>query len=325
MIKAAKLRLSVRSAAVSLAALGLGLFAGPPAAAAQDSPAGPIIVTGEPLSEPQARELATDFVRRTGVAASETPAARWLDPVCPRVLGLAPDGARAAERMIREIATAVGAPVAAETCDSNVVVMFTSDAGAVVREIERREPRRLAELDPVERRALVEGDAPIRWWHTSEERDTAGGNGGIGRTSSAVSTTGMRGNHGRGAGGDLASDVPTSARYSNSFISTFAMRSLLSATVVIDQDAVMGRRLSAVAAYAALVALAEISPRSANPEGSILSLFSSANPPPRLTAQDLGFLQTLYRLPLDRQARYHRGTLVAGMIAATTGQAPVGN
>ena len=55
--------------------------------------------------------------------------------------------------MIREIAAEVGAQVAPESCDSNVVVMFTSDADAVVREIERREPRRFSQLDPVERRA----------------------------------------------------------------------------------------------------------------------------------------------------------------------------
>jgi hypothetical protein len=110
-------------------------------------------------------------------------------------------------------------------------------------------------------------------------------------------------------------------RYSNSVISTFATRNLLSATVVIDQDAVMGRRLSALAAYAALVALAEIRPLGASPPGSILGLFDAAEPPTRLTQQDLGFLRTLYRLPLDRQARYHRGTLVAGMISATSAQA----
>ncbi|MGQ0660896.1 hypothetical protein [Sphingosinicella sp.] len=286
----------------------------PPAEAGRD----PIIVEGERLTPAAARERAAAFIRATGVAASETPAARWTDPVCPRVLGLAPAGARTAENMIRAIAIQVGAEVAPEPCDSNIVVSFASDAGAVVREIERREPRRFGELDPAERRALIDGDAPIRWWHTSEERDTSGGNGGQGRSATAnvAADTNTRG---AGAGSDLANDVPTTVRYSNSLISTYAQRSLLSATVVIDQDAVMGRRLGAVAAYAALVALAEIRPVDVNSQGSILSLFTAASPPNQLTAQDVGFLRTLYRLPLDRQARYHRGSLVAGMISATTG------
>ena len=87
----------------------------------------------------------------------------------------------------------------------------------------------------------------------------------------------------------------------------------------------MGRRLSALAAYAALVALAEIRPGDVNAEGSILSLFASSDAPRGLTEQDRAFLRTLYRLPLDRHARYHRGTLVAGMISATTGEAGAGN
>lgn len=279
----------------------------------------PIVVQGERISPELARERAAAFVRTTGVAQSETPAARWTDPVCPRVLGLTPAGARSAESVIRDVATQAGATVAAEPCDSNMVVMFTANAGAVVREIARREPRRLAELDPDERRALLEGSAPVRWWHTSETRDMSGSNGGQGRTSSATLGTDMNA-RGRGAGGDLANDVPTTMRYSNSVISTYAARSLLSATVVIDQDAVMGRRLNALAAYAALVALAEIQPLDAPPQGSILAMFSGAEGPTRLTDQDVGFLRTLYRMPLDRQARYHRGTLVSGMISATSGE-----
>lgn len=283
----------------------------------------PIVVQSERLTPVVARERASAFVRTTGVAASETPAARWNDPVCPRVLGLTPEGARSAENMIRAMALRVGAQLAPEPCDSNIVISFTPDAAAVVREIERREPRRLAELNPTERRALLEGSAPVRWWHTSEVRDTSGSNGGQGRTSQATSTPATH--DGSGAGSDLAADVPTSMRYSNSIISTYALRSLLSATVIIDQDAVMGRRLNAIAAYAAMVALAEIRPLEVNPEGSILSLFTAAEPPNQLTAQDIGFLRTLYRMPLDRQARYHRGTLVAGMVSATSGEETAGN
>ncbi len=297
-----------------------------PALASAQPPAyrDPIVVQGERLPPAAAREQANAFVRTTGVAASETPAARWVDPVCPRVLGLTPEGARSAENVMRAIAIQAGAQVAAEPCDSNIVVSFTANADAVVREIDRREPRRLSELDATDRRALLEGSAPIRWWHTSEVRNTSGSNGGQGRTSTAVSVPSTH--DGSGAGSDLAADVPTMTRYSNSIISTYAQRSLLSATVIIDQNAVMGRRLSTLAAYAALVALAEIRPLDSAPAGSILSLFSAPVPPTRLTAQDIGFLRALYRMPLDRQARYHRGTLIAGMISATsTETAAAGN
>jgi len=303
------------------AACGLALAAQSAASAQTGRDA--IVVQGERLTPEAARRQANAFVRTTGVAASETPAARWTDPVCPRVLGLTPAGARSAENMMRAIAIQVGAQLAAEPCAPNIVVSFTADAAAVVREVERREPRRLSELSAVERRALLEGSAPVRWWHTSELRDSSGGNGGQGRTATAQMTPATH--DGSGAGSDLANDVPTTMRYSNSIISTYAQRNLLSATVIVDQDAVMGRRLSAIAAYAAMVALAEIRPTDASPAGSILGLFTAPIPPSRLTAQDLGFLRTLYRMPLDRQARYHRGTLVAGMVSATSTETAAGD
>lgn len=310
-------RASDRSVRAAILFAGSALLAAPLAAQqARD----PIVVQGERLSPDVARAQASSFVRATGIAASETPAARWTNPVCPRVLGLTAEGARSAENVIRAIAVQVGAEVATEPCDSNIVVSFTANAAAVVREIDRRDPRRLSELNPTERRALVEGSAPIRWWHTTEMRDTSGNNGRSDTTATAQMTSAVRG-PGSSAGSDLGAGVPTTMRYSNSIISTFATRNLLSATVVIDQDAVMGRRLASVAAYAALVALAEIRPLDNVPQGSILSLFSNANAPTQLTAQDLGFLRTLYRMPLDRQARYHRGTLVSGMISATSGDA----
>lgn len=309
----------IRSTVTLFAGIALALF--PAQLIAQQPGRDSILVQGERLTPEAARERAAAFVRTTGIAASETPAARWTDPVCPRVLGLTREGARSAENVIRAIAVQVGATVATEPCDSNVVVSFTADAAALVREIDRREPRRLSDLPPDVRRSLLEGSAPVRWWHTSETRDMSGDNGGQGRTSAATIGTDINA-RGRGAGSDLANDVPTTMRYSNSIISTYAARSLLSATVIIDQDAVMGRRLSAVAAYAALVALAEIRPVDTPPRGSILGLFAGAEPPARLTAQDIGFLRTLYRMPLDRQARYHRGTLVAGMISAASDGAP---
>lgn len=301
---------------IAAAGCGLVLTAMPSVLSAQTG-RDPIIVDGQRLAPELARQRAVGFVRSTGVAAGETPVARWTDPVCPRVLGLTPDGARSAEGMIRAIATEVGIQVAAEPCDSNVVVSFTSNAAAIVREIARREPRRLSDLDPGVRAELLNGTAPIRWWHTSEVRAVhSGSDGRQGRSAQAMLTPNTH--DGSGAGSALANDVPTMMHYQNSIISTLSERRLLSATVIIDQDAVMGRRLSAIAAYAALVAFAEIRPATASTEGSILGLFGSETPPTRLTAQDVGFLQTLYRLPLDRQARHHRGLLVGGMVSATS-------
>jgi hypothetical protein len=252
------------------------------------------------------------------VARGDTPAARWVDPVCPRVLGLSEEGSRAAEARIRTMAADAGAEVAREPCDSNIVVTFAADAGALVREIDRRTPRRLAEVAPSARSALLTGSAPIRWWYMTETRGRHSGNGRTGSAPAAM--TNPVTHDGSGAGSTFAGDIPTIMHYENSIVSTLTNRVLTSASIVVDQDAVMGMRLEAVAAYAALVALAEIRSADAAPPGSILALFTAANPPRGLTAQDRAFLRALYRLPLDREARLQRSLLVGDMVAAASAE-----
>lgn len=310
-----------RSAGKILAAAACG-FALSTAQAQQAAPApdaqDPIVITGTALSEEEARERATAFVRGTGVAAGEEAVARWLDPVCPQVVGLREDQALAVVARMRALAAEAGITVARESCEANIVVSFTADAGAVVREINRRSPARLAEVPVDARTALLEGSAPIRWWYVTETRDR------YGARSEAMpvpqSEQDMNGG-GSGVGGSiLPGDKQTMMRYESSMISTAAQRALTSASVVVDADGVRGRSLDTIAAYAALVAFAEIRRGDTAPEGSILSLFTSPAPPRELTAQDLSFLRALYRLQLDRQARRHRNVLVREMTAALTSE-----
>jgi hypothetical protein len=299
---------------VAAACLGLALVA---AQGPTSNPTDQSITVGAILPEKAARDLAVGFVRATGVASGETPAARWTGPICPEVLGLEDIGKRAAEAKIRRVAAAVGAQVAPEGCRRNIVVSFTSDGAALAREVVEREPRRVANLSPRARSAILEGPAPVRWLYTAETRGRHGG----AETTSGDAAQSMPATHaGSGAGSSIGGDMPTLMHYESSVLSTLTNRVLTSAIVIIDTDEAMGRRLDTLAAYAALVALAEIRNADAAPAGSILTLFESSAPPRDLTAQDLGFLRALYRLPLDRQAMQHRGQLVHGITGALTAQ-----
>lgn len=108
------------------------------------------------------------------------------------------------------------------------------------------------------------------------------------------------------------------SHYDSSVISTQVSRAIVNANVVIDLDRVEGRRLDAVAAYAAFVAFAEVRASETPPLGSILGLFGPEADASRLTEWDMAFLRALYRLPLDRPARSHRGMLVREMVDAQT-------
>jgi hypothetical protein len=297
----------------SLAAAGFG-FALIAAQAPPPDSSGSITVNAL-LPEKTARNLATAFVRSTGVAAGETPAARWVAPICPEVLGLEDVGKRAAEAKIRRVAAAVGAEVASEGCQRNIVVSFASDGAAVARKVVDREPRRIAALSPRARSAILSGSAPIRWLYTAETRAR---HGSAATTSGNAAQSGPATHDGSGAGSSIGGDMPSLMHYESSILSTLTNRVLTSAIVIVDTDEAMGRRLDALAAYAALVALAEIRNAEAAPAGSILTLFQSSDPPRDLTAQDMAFLRALYRLPLDRQAMQHRGQLVHGIAAALT-------
>ena len=125
-------------------------------------------------------------------------------------------------------------------------------------------------------------------------------------------------NDGAGAGQSLGGEVPTITQFDNSIISTMTQRALMSAGVVIDQDAVIGRSLDTIAAYAALVALAEIRTADSAPAGSILNMFAASESPRGLTAQDQAFLRAFYQMPMDREARRHRSHLVGEMVAAVS-------
>ncbi len=300
-------RLSGKLVSVAAAASMLALTAAaqPQARAGSEGESDDIVVTGSQLSREQAREQATAFVEATGVASGRIPAARWLIPVCPKVGGLVPEAARAAERKLRAIADEAGVELAPTPCDANLVMNFVPDADAAISEIARRSPRRLAELSNSARKAVINGDAPIRWWYTTE---TMGRHGQRSRFLSAPRSQ-MDGGHSEG-GSAIPVSVPTMMHYQSSQISTLSQRSLVSASIIIDETAVIGLPLDTVAAYAALVGLAEIRDPSARPTGSILAQFDSPATPTDLTRQDKAFLKALYRMPLDRQAMRHRGRLV---------------
>ena len=294
-----------------LLAMGLGanLAAAPASPARTEGESKAIIVQGERLPKAATQQRASQFVRATGVAAGTIPAARWIDPVCVQVQGLEEKGKRAAEAKMRSVAASAGMKVAPESCRPNIVISFTRDGAGLARDIHRQEPRRLESLSQRAREMVLTSSAPIRWMYSTEVRGRNGQKliegGGSGQT--------VPGTHdGSGAGSSLGGDS-TMVHYESSIISTLTNRVLTSAIVIIDTDDAMGRRLDALAAYAALVAFAEIRNPEATPDGSILGMFASSAPVRDLTPQDAAFLRALYRMPLDREAMRHRGQLVHEM------------
>lgn len=270
----------------------------PPTAAAPSSET--INVIGRKSEE--VRREAVDFVRSLGVAAE--PVARWVEPVCPEIKGIAPDIGARVERRIRAVAQQAGARLAKPGCQGNLVIVFAKQGEAIVRQVAARSPDMLKDVGPAHRDHLYNSATPIRWWHVIQSR-TKDGMGDIGND--VPPFVRLDGPGGPQLGGKV------STQFRSSFVSTQMVRVLRAATVIVDVDDAEGQALDSVIDFAALVGLAEIKPNGSPPPHSILSLFAPAGPK-ELTSLDGRFLSALYKLPLDRTAIVHRGLLVRGLV-----------
>ncbi|WP_315759863.1 hypothetical protein [Sphingomonas sp. Y38-1Y] len=268
-----------------------------------------IVVTGIPLTRAEARRQAAAFIRGVGVAQNGRPVARWKDPVCPRVVGLQPAHASMVESRLRAIAREAGVPVAAKaTCRANIAVSFVDGAAPVAKSDEARQLRSLAKMDAEERARLIEGRAPIRWRYTTALR-------GRDNEPPAPSPATWAGNV-EGGGSAIPDTGGSVQSYGSSIVSTMAIRVITSAAVVVDVKQAEGRNLETAADYAALVAFAEIGGDGYAPQGSILGAFEPGGIK-SLSEWDRRFLRTLYRLPLDRQARLQRYRIINELASAS--------
>lgn len=290
-------------AAVALSLLAVSPAAAQSAAASDDT----LVVTGEPLSAEQVHDQAVAFVRSLGIARGRQPTARWLVPVCPRIVGLSAAHAAIVEQRMCEIAADAGIAAAPAGCKSNIVVSFVADGARLARDVSRRSTR-LAALSPTDRRWLLESAAPIRWWYATQVGSRDGS-----ATSDAPFAGAMTGAEGGGPSIPQREGVASIAHFNSSIVSTQVVRSLVSASVVVDVNLAEGAGLRATAAYAAMVAFAEIAPPAIPPDNSILNLFGTPGQPD-ISETDLAVLRALYDLPLDREARRHRGLIVRGIV-----------
>lgn len=280
----------------AISALALVLAGSPASAQSGDT----INVIGRKPEE--VRREAQAFVRAIGVA--DTPVARWIEPVCPKIVGVSSEIAERITRRLRAVADQVGVRMARGACDSNLMISFTTDAGAVVKQIATRLPDSFKDLTMPQRAALQRGDAPIRWWHVTQTR-TKDGMGDMGNEAPPAAK--LDGPGGVPLGGEVHQ------QYRSSIAGTQMIRVLRAATIVIDVNKAEGTPLDSVIDLAALAGFAEIRSGGEPPPNSILALYAPEGPK-QLTQLDLNFLTTLYRLPLDRTAIAHRGLLIKGLI-----------
>lgn len=236
----------------------------------QAVPSEDIVVSGR-----SAEHVARRYVENVlPVMSFDTPLARFSDPVCVGVAGLPAEANRVVADRVGEIARSVKLRVDDQGCRPNLFVLFVPDGKTAVGKLKHANvqganSQRIADL-----RRIAAEPGFARAWIEVETR----------------SRDGDRPNYTPGAAPELR--VSTSSR-----LSSLIRRDIVSATVVIDRDAMAGRDLRQAADYAALRALSGARLRDASGQNSILTAFTPQGDeaaPAQLTANDRGFLDGLY-------------------------------
>jgi len=246
----------MRNAALTLAALLLA-----PAAWAQD---GSITVTGK--AQPPVKQ-AERFVRQV-VAMDTGQLARFLEPVCPLILGVPPAKAEAIADRLRRDAEAAKVRLGADGCQANLVVVIAADADGFIATMRKRHGSFFDDLQDVDLRdAFRKG--PVHAWRLIEERDEDG-----------------------------APKTALSDSHSSSVFSQPTQAATVNAVVVLDRRIVLDKTIAQIADYVAMRTLAGAHPpENGNAVDTVLSLFDAdVTPPKELTAMDARLLAGLYAI-----------------------------
>jgi hypothetical protein len=249
----------MRNVALTLTALFLA-----PAAWAQDKQDDSITVTGK--QQPPVKQ-AERFVRQV-VAMDTGQLARFIEPVCPLVLGVPSSKAEAIADRLRRDAEGAKVRLGADTCEPNLVVVIAADADGFIAMMRKRHSTFFDDLQDVDLRDAFRA-GPVHAWRLIEERDEDG-----------APKTALSDSHSSSAFGQ-----PTQAATVN-------------AVVVLDRKVVLDKTIAQIADYVAMRTLAGAHPpENGNAVDSILTLFDpDVAPPKELTSMDSRLLAGLYAI-----------------------------
>ena len=188
---------------------------------------------------------------------------------------------------LSKIAASAGAPLGQEHCKANFYVVVTSQADALLKAWSKRDTRMFGSADGTSIHKFLNATTPVRAWYNAELYNSDGTPLGNGEGQSDFDISQARAN--------LRANA-TRIRFNN-------VRNLHSVIVMIDAPRATGITFGQLAAYVAMVGLAEIrvdaetrvNARTSAAPPSILQLFSgSATPPLGMSAWDEAFLKALY-------------------------------
>lgn len=207
----------------------------------------------------------------------DQPLARFEQPLCPGIIGLEVDGARAMVARIRENAARLGVRAAPEdNCNPNLIVVFLDDGQDYLQRLSQDRGYLFNSLSRHDQEELLATQGPARSWLTTETRTRDG------------MWVGER---------DNLAELPVAGMWAaHSLIYVPTRQDITAAMVLIDRGAMAGKSITQLADYATLHGLADYIPAATPETPTIQRLFSAGagGAVAGLSAFDLAYLERLY-------------------------------
>lgn len=303
--------MSLRHRAIAAVLAASFAVAGP--AAAQGDPSAPpapvderrIVVTGQ--ADPPDHDAVTDQAQNISIVGDplHNPLPRFEDHLCPGVLGMKAEAAEIIVQRIRFNAEDLGIRLADNdgTCKPNLIVAFVEGAQEQLLTMARNNGYMFAGLSVTARGELLDVSGAARVWTNTVTRTRDGMPVPTSRDAASSPErqgTTLAGTNSRGdaimgqTGVKLPAVAAMQAAHSRIFFPT--REDIVSVLVLFERDKVRDKTLLQLADYATMRGLASTRETSGETAAdTILGLFDGEGPkPPRMTAFDRAYLETLY-------------------------------
>jgi hypothetical protein len=296
------------------------------AAAAQAQPSAPSttvapVTVQAPLTPHEALKKSQSFVQTYAKASAKLDQfARWEDPVCVGVSGVAPEQVAAIKARVEQVAKSVGLKLGLPACKANIDIRFADPPQALLDQVAEKSPWLLGFHYPNEVGALETVTRPVQSWYMTASRGEGSGEVALATMSMGYQgltdlngnpgATAMRGNSGmpEAIRPNESLDTPNhntpngcAARRFTSCLESVFWHVL----VVVDAKQVQGQPLGPIMDYVAMLSISQ--PRSLDgclELPSVIDLFAptpcSGRPSPTgLTPADTAYLTSLYKADME--------------------------
>jgi hypothetical protein len=291
----------------------------------------PVTVQGQAPPK-MIQEQAQAFTRTFPATTTELgQIARWRDPLCVQVFGLAPDVAAKVQARVENVGKAVGLAVGSAGCHGNIQIIFTGKPQALMDGVARKREMLLGYFHIQDRQKLKTVTRPIQAWYVTA---SLGGAGNVpGQLFAYYETTGNamlpRVQWNREVIDDPTYLGPTGCGDAPHF--TACLRGVFkNVLIVADSTRLQGRDAGLLSDYLSMLALSQ--PKSldgCNALPSVIDLFAPSgcegrDVPDGLTPADAAYLTSLYQSDPESRLAFSQSDIAGRMATILINASPGG-